>query len=288
MKKLQRIVVGINIFAKSSNVLKRALSIAEENKAELYIIQAVPVPWFSVPDYFTSKNISIDKKAIKKKIEKKIEELNTKSKVACYVFVKEGDPSDIILYKSKLLKADMIVIGAHLKSKKIKNMIGSTAQKIANQSHLPVLVVKNRVQNPYTHAIAPTDFQAQSRQCVLFAKNVFPNIKIKALHAHETFYARGPYTIEGFDPEEYIKASKAHAEKDLEDFVKDLDIKEGEVINGKADSKKALINFIKRDLCDLVVVGSRGTAGFKALLGSIASYILREAPTDVLVYVPID
>lgn len=35
MKKLQRIVVGINIFAKSSNVLKRALSIAEENKAEL-------------------------------------------------------------------------------------------------------------------------------------------------------------------------------------------------------------------------------------------------------------
>ena len=283
MKKLKRIIVGIDIFAESNNVLKRAFMIAKQNKAELFIVHAVQTPWFSVPSYFGSKEISVDTKGITKKIEKKIKTVDKNTKVPYAILVKEGAAADILHYESKLLKADMIVIGANTKKK--KKFLGTTAEKIAHQSHLPVLIVKNSAKDPYQKIVAPTDFQAQSKQSILFAKNVFPSVKINVLHISEVIYVDGPYTVVGPDYVQYNEAVKVYAKKNLKDFMKDLSIKKGEIIDGEANSKKALLKYINKGSYDLVVVGSRGTTGFKALLGSVASSILREAKTDVLVYV---
>jgi len=284
MKKLKRIIVGIDIFAKPNNVLKRAFMVAKENKADLFIVHAVQAPWFSVPSYFGGKEITVDTKGIKKKIEKKIKALNLDGKVAYSVLVKEGNPSDIILYESKLLKADMIVIGANTKGK--KNFLGTTAEKVAHQSHLPVLIVKSSVKDPYQNIVAPTDFQSQSKQSILFAKNIFPAAKVNAVHSSEVIYVDGPYTVVGPNYVKYNEVAKACAEKDLKDLMKDLSVDKGKIIDGEGNSKKVLLKYINKGSYDLVVVGSRGTAGFKALLGSVASSILRETPTDVLVYVP--
>jgi len=284
MKKLKRIIVGIDIFVKSNNILKRALMLAKQNKAELFIVHAIQTPWLSIPSYFGGKEIAIDTKGIKKKINKKIKKLNLNDKVPYSILVKEGNPDDIILYESKLLKADMIVIGASTKSK--KNFLGTTAEKVAHQSHLPILVVKNRVKNPYKNILAPTDFGIQSKQSVLFVKSIYPSAKIKAVHSSETIYITGPYTVAGGDFVQYNEVAKACAEKDLRGFMKDLSIEKGKIIDGEANSKKVLLKYINKGSYDLVVVGSRGTAGFNALLGSVASSILRETPTDVLVYVP--
>jgi nucleotide-binding universal stress UspA family protein len=291
MKKLKRIIVGIDVFAKSNNVLKRALMVAKENKAELFIVHAVQTPWFSVPSYFGSKEIVIDKEGIAKKIGKKIKALNRDDKVPYTVFVKEGKPSDIILYESKLLKADMIMIGANTKDK--KNFLGTTAEKVAHQSHLPVLIVKNSVKDPYKNIVAPTDFQTQSKQSILFAKNIFPSVKIKAVHAYEVFYAVGiytadSYTLEGLDIDQYNESAKAAAENNLKEFIQDVGIGKGKVIDGELNSKESLLKYINKGSYDLVVIGSRSTSGFKALLGSVASSILRETPNDVLIYVPVD
>ncbi|MEA3419843.1 MAG: universal stress protein [Campylobacterota bacterium] len=293
MKKLKRIIVGIDTLGKPNNVLKRALMLAKENKAELYIVHAIQISWFSVPDYFGSKEIVIDKKAIKKKIEKKIKALNADTKVPCFVLVKEGDPDDIILYESKLLRADMIVIGSHLKSKTRKNILGTTAQKVAQQSHLPVLIVKNKVKKTYKNILVPTDFGMQSKQSVIFVKNIFPASKINTVHAYEAFYVEGfytagPYALEGRDLVQYKKLAKTHAENSLKEYLQEVGVKKGKVIDGEGNTKEALLEYIKKGSYDLVVVGSRGTSGFKALLGSAASYISKEAPNDVLIFVPKD
>ena len=284
MKKLKRIIVGLDIFAASNNVLKRALMEAKQNKAELFIIHVVQTPWFSVPSYFGSKEITIDTKGITKKIEKKIKVLNKDAQVSYFILVKEGDAADSLLYESKLLKVDLIVIGANTKKK--KKFLGTTAEKIAHQSHLPVLIVKNSAKGPYQKIVAPTDFQAQSKQSILFTQNIFPSAKVNAVNSSEAIYVDGPYTVEGPDYAHYNEVAKASAERDLKDFMKELSIKKCEIIDGEANSKKALLKYIDKGSYDLVVVGSRGTVGFKALLGSVASSILREAKADVLVYVP--
>ncbi len=291
MKKLKRIIVGIDIFAKSNNVLKRAFMVAKENKAELFIIHAVQIPWFSVPSYFGGKEISVDIKGITKKIEKKINTLIKESKVPCSVVVKEGAADDILLYESKLLKVDMIIIGANAKSK--KKLLGTTAERVAQQSHLPVLIVKNSVKNSYQNIVAPTDFQIQSKQSILFVKSIFSDLKIKAVNVHEAFYAVGmytadAYTFEGIDIEQYNKAAKDAAKNNLKKFMKELSLKKGKIIDGDINGKEALLKYINRGSYDLIVIGSRGATGFKALIGSIASSIIRETSTDVLLYVPVE
>lgn len=286
MKKLKRIVVGLDVFEKSNDVLKRALALASEHKANLYIVHAVRTPWFAIPDYFGSKDITVDTKRITKKIEKKLKVLNKDTKVSCFIFVKEGNADDIILYESKLNQADMIVIGRHSRAKGRKGFVGTTAQKVAHKSHLPVLVVNNSAKKPYKNILAATDFGMQSKQSVLFVKNAFPTVKINVVHAFETIYMEGPYAVVGRDLSQYNDVAKSCAQKDLKEFMKAVSVKKGEVIDGEFYTKEALINYIKNGSYDLVVVGSRGTAGVNALLGSVAAYILRESSSDILVYVP--
>ena len=136
MKKLKRIVVGLDVFEKSNDVLKRALALANEHKANLLIVHAVRTPWLAVPSYFGSKEIGIDKEGITKQIEKKLKTLNKDTKVSCFIFVKEGNAADILLYESKLNQADMIVIGRHSRTKG-RNKKGGIAsrQKTSQNGH---------------------------------------------------------------------------------------------------------------------------------------------------------
>ena len=288
MKKLKRIVVGLDISEKSDNVLKRALIIARENEAELFVVHAVETPWLSVPSYFGSKDLVIDTEVISKTIEKKIKALNTDNKVPYFIYVKEDDADELLLYAGKWTKADMMVLGAHSKTKGIKRFLGSIVQKVVHQSHLPVLIVKNNAKKAYKNIVAPTDFQMQSKQSILFSKNIFPRAKIDIVNAFETVYVmEAPYaTMGGPDFLEYNTVALTSAKREMKKFIKEVSVKKGNVIDGEFDSKAALVKYINKDSYDLVVVGSRGTAGFGALLGSVAAYTLRESSCDVLVYVP--
>jgi len=285
MKNVKRMMVGVDIFAKANNVLKRAFMLANENKAELFIVYAIPTPWFDVPSFFSSKAVTVDTENIKKKIDKKVKALSTKYKVPYTVLMKEGAAHDVLTYEAKLLKADMLVIGANTSGK--KHFLGSTAEKVAHESHLPVLLVKNPVKDAYASIVAATDFLIQSRQSIVFSKKIFPTAKVDAVHSAETtMYIDGPYTMVGRDLSEFNRAAKAYTAKEMKKLVSDLSLDKGKILDGEFNGKKALLKYINKGNYDLTLVGSRGMSGFKALLGSMASSLLRETTTDVLVYVP--
>ncbi|NOR51842.1 MAG: hypothetical protein GQ470_04405, partial [Gammaproteobacteria bacterium] len=122
MKKIKRILVGIDVFDKSNVVLKRAFMLAKEHNAFLTIVHAVQVPWLSVPSYFSSEALGVDTDGIRKKLEKKIKTSKVSPKVSYNIFIKEGNTDDIILYEAKLTKAELIIIGAHSKSKGLKKL----------------------------------------------------------------------------------------------------------------------------------------------------------------------
>ena len=282
MKKVKRILVGIDIYAKSNNVLKRALMVAIENEAVLFVVYAVHTPWLAIPSYFGSKDVKVDIKGTKEKIENKIDALNSKDKVPYTVVVKEGSANDILHYESKLLKVDMIIVGANTSGE--KNFLGSTAEKVAYKSHLPVLIVKETVKDMYKNIVAPTDFQTQSEQSIIFSKELFRLAKVKPVHISETIYMEGPYTTIGQDMTEYNEVASTYAKKDLKALSKNLSIEKGKLLDGEVNGKKALLTYINKGSFDLTVIGSRDSVGFSGLLGSMASSIIREAKTDVLVY----
>ena len=271
-------------YAQSNAVIKRAFMIAKEKGAELFIVYAVKIPWFETPDFFSLKYKFIDTDVIRKDIQKKIKRLKLPNGVDYTVFVKEGDPEDTVLYQAKLVNADMIIIGAHTKTKKA--LVGTTAHKIVHRSHLPVLVVKNRSKEPYKRVTVLTDFGTNSKLGAAYAKKAFPDSKMEILHAYEAFYATGIYTtIQGLDTEQYRKNVKSSAKEKLKALQVDLGVEKSKLIDGGVEVRKTLLGHLKKNPCDLMVVGSRGTSGIQTLLGSIASYMLAEAPCDVLLYV---
>lgn len=291
MSKLERIVVAIDIFANAENILKRAFMLADENEASLYIVQAIEAPLFAIPDYFGSKKVSVDTVSINDKIENLIKVSGLEDNVPYQIFVKEGSAEDVILYEAKLLNAQMIVMGAHNKSKNKKNRFGTTAQKVAHQSHIPVLIIKNKAKRKYDNILAPTDFAMQSKQSIMFVQDICSSANIAMVNAYEAFYATdiytaGAYSLENLDIEMYDKAAKSASQNQMKAIKKELGIKKGRVIDGGINSKDALLKYINKGRYDLVVLGSRGTSGALALLGSVAYTLMREVPCDVLVYVP--
>jgi nucleotide-binding universal stress UspA family protein len=44
----------------------------------------------------------------------------------------------------------------------------------------------------------------------------------------------------------------------------------------------AIVEFAKREACDLIVIGTRGRSGLARMLGSVAERVLRHAPCGVL------
>ncbi len=286
MEKIHRILVGLDVIEKSDNVLKRALQIAAENQTDLFVVHAIHIPWLAMPNYLNTDEISVDKSSIEKMIENKIVTLNEKTKVPYTIFVKEGRSEDILLYEAQLHKADMMVIGAHSKKKGRKGFLGTTAQKVAHKSHIPVLVVKNSAKKVYENIVAPTDFEAASKESVLFAKQIFPSSKWHLVNVFETIYFEGPYALVGRDLSQFNPVAKNVANNDMKAFMKEVGVKKGKIIDADLDLKATLLEYINKKTFSLTVVGSQGTAGINALLGSVAAYILRESENDVLVYVP--
>lgn len=284
MKKLKRIVAAVDIYSKSNNVLKRALMIARDNKAHLYIVHIVETPWLSLPDYFGGEEISIDTKALQKKLLKKVKVFNRNNEVQCTVFVKVGSVVDTLLYEANLLKSDMLIIGAN--TKKQNNALGTSAEKLVYQSNLTVLVVKNTVKKSYKKIIAPTDFQVQSIRSINFAKNVFPKASISMVHSPEMiYYMEDTYMLTGYSMSQLNDNTKENAKKSMKTLLKELSLQKGKVIDNDFDTKKALLDYIKSGAYDLTVVGYKNFEGFAPLLGSVSSTILRKAKTDVLIYV---
>ncbi|MDD3499686.1 MAG: universal stress protein [Sulfurovum sp.] len=283
-----RIVVGIDPFAKSETIVKRAFMVARERGAELFFVYAVKIPWFETPDLFRLKNESIDTDTIRQDMQKMIKKLKLPEGVPYSLLVKEGDPEETILYQAKLIKAEMIIIGPHRKGKKA--LFGTTAHKIAHRSHIPVLVVKGRSEEPYREVTVLTDFGMHSKWGARYAKKTFSSAKMKIVHAYEPFYAAGIYTsngygFQGFDSEKYRQEVKLSAQESLNAFKSDLGVEKTQLIEGGIEVRRTLLDYVKKNPCDLLVIGSRGTSGFQAILGSMASYLLAEAPCDVLVYV---
>ena len=83
------------------------------------------------------------------------------------------------------------------------------------------------------------------------------------------------------------EASEKEAKEDARRLKEQLQGIEHEVVIGEGNIWEVVSNLIKEKQIDLVVVGTRGRTGIgKALLGSVAEEILRQAPCPVLTVGP--
>lgn len=242
------------------------------------------------PSFIESPFIqSIDEKEIEKEIKRRVEKLTSEKDIEYVLFVESGSAADSISLKVKNIGADLLIIGTHGKDDISSNYFGSTTLKLIQKTHIPVLVVKKEAESAYKEMLAPTNLADYSRESILFARSLFDTPALKYLHAYVTIdeLQALTYRISVDQQAQFKKELLGDAQVALEKFAKEIGTGEMVLVGYHASINEDLLDYIVRDNADLIVLGSKGVGNLNSFLfGSTASYLVRNSPTDVLVYVP--
>ena len=285
MKEVNQILVAIDSSAMAEEALKRAISIAWEKDAQLIVIHVIEPPFMESP-----YEQSIDEEALKKKIAEQIDQLNKQANVKYILFVGSGSAFGAISEMAQKSKADLLIVGSHGKSDISSKHFGSTTLKLIQNTHIPVLIVKNEVKTIYQKMIAPTNLSDYSKESILFANTLFTKPSRKYLYAFETMseLSAMTYHISSEQRRRAIVEMTADAKTALTEFAQEVDGGEIALTDFAASINEDLLAYITNDKPDLLVLGSKGVDSLNSFVfGSTASYLVQRSPIDVLVYVPL-
>jgi nucleotide-binding universal stress UspA family protein len=177
--------------------------------------------------------------------------------------------------------AELIVTGIARDETLGRYLLGTTVERLARQTPVPLLVVKSRLRS-YGKVLIATDFSASSQHALTAAARFFPSASLTLLHAWEFPFAglmdkpalRREWTAmekEGCDT--FVAQSQLS-----QDQRRDLQVL---VEHGSPDM--IVRAYMNDKAVDLVVVGTHGRSGlFDVRLGGTAKRILQSAPGDVL------
>ena len=284
MKNVNRILVAIDRSDMAEEALNRAIFIAKEKSAQLIVMHVIE-PYFIESPFVRA----IDENKIKKEVVEQIDQLNNEADLKYILLVESVSTSSSITLKAQKTKADLIIIGTHGKNDIKSNYFGSTTLKVIQNTHIPVLIVKNEAKNPYKKILAPTNLSDYSKKSIVFANTLFKKTSRKYLYAFETVDELQAlrYHISIEQQDKFKKELLSDATTALKLFIKEIGDGEIVLIDSVASINEDLLAYITKEKSDLLVLGSKGLNNLNSFVfGSTASYLMQNSPIDMLVYVP--
>jgi nucleotide-binding universal stress UspA family protein len=211
----------------------------------------------------------------------------------CRPIVVTGDPFDGILRTAGVIKADLIVMGAHRKELLRDIFVGTTIERVIRTGSHPVLMVNSEVEQSYSNVLAAVDMSEPSARAIRAGKDLhlIGGARLTLLHG---FLANGAglmsrADIRKEDLEKYIAEERLRAGGELVAFLRKeepslqnwaLRVRDGRPL-------EVISEAVKEIKPDLLLMGTQGRSGIaKLLLGSVAEEVLRSVEVDVLVVPP--
>ena len=282
MRKLNTILAAINMSVFDNEVIKRAILMAKENDAQLHFIYAIDIPVIDIEISSESLKQNINKDSIKKEISQKIDAIDGSQNLEYFIHISVGDASPQIIHLAHEIHAELIILGSHSKVKIEDYYLGFTVNYIAQNSALPVLVIKNRVDGMYKSILAPTDLSSSSKKSILFAKIVFKSLPIKLVYAYEELDDLAIDYLKlspDKNDDEHVFIGRSH----ISTFKEDVEIDDIEMLKKSSPINESLLEYIKKENSDLIILGSSGSDIAGSYLGSTAAFLLRNIHSDILI-----
>lgn len=289
-RKLQRILAATDFSSTAKAGVDWAIELALAHGARIDLVHSLLVPsratdFVPSPPDFTE--------ALQEAASGRLNEITTlvrEKGVEVSSELKLGVPSQVILDTAMQLNADLVVIGTRGLSGLRHLLLGSTAERVVQHAHCPVLTVhpgdadRHR---PLDTILVPTDFSRDAETAYFAALNLLgreSTTKVVLLHVYHLPYE---YTAYGTIPTslDYFKDVEGAAEDRLQALAEELRsqgfqvdtmAREGfppEVILAEAEAAGA----------DLIAMGTHGRTGLAHLvLGSTAERVVQRADCPVL------
>jgi nucleotide-binding universal stress UspA family protein len=272
---MKKILIPTDFSKNAENALKVAAQIARMNNSEIILLHMLELPSQSgdalvsghnIPELMLFKNIAIEK--LDDLMDADYLEGLEVSEIIQFEMAFEG-----IMSISKKNDIDLIVMGSHGASGFKEMFIGSNAEKVVRSSEVPVLIIKNEIdQFKVDDFVFASDFSDEIKKP--FEKALWFADKFNA-HLHLVMVN----TLNNFK-------STTAAQHIFDKFLKDVDAKNYTThIYNDASIEKGVLNFAKSINADLVGMCTHGRSGLSHFInGSISEDLVNHAMRPVLTF----
>jgi nucleotide-binding universal stress UspA family protein len=192
--------------------------------------------------------------------------------------------SEIVHY-AKLLKAGLVVVGAHGGRLMRDLFVGSTVDKVLRTLPCPLLIVKREPEAPYQRILVAVDFSESSRRGLELARSVAPRAAVTVLHAVEVpLEKKLKFDVEKIEAyRDELSARRSDEMQKLVSSSGDDSLSWSHMVESGSPAD-VILKKAQALETDLLIIGKHGKAGWEdMLLGSVTKQVLQYAPCDVLV-----
>ncbi|MCD6582846.1 MAG: universal stress protein [Desulfuromusa sp.] len=283
---MDNIILATDLTSESDHAFERAVKLALASSAKLHILHVCPS--YSVHKIKKQTvSLKLDAEAT---IKNYLDDNKDINKLKFSIAIIEGREifSEIIDHAEKV-KADLIVMGMHGKTKLLDMFVGTTIERVARKGTRPILMVKDKPLGDYKNILVGTDFSAGSKQALRIALELAPNGFFHLVHSFDF-----PDTYVGDKIAQYAGDVVIKFESlRLDDFVKEnekilkqfgVDPQNFRFWTTQGAVCPCLIREAAAVKSDLIAIGTHGHATLMPYkLGGTAQDILANPPCDVLV-----
>ena len=319
MDRLQNIVIGVDFSEFSQVALAQARRIARWNQSDLHFVHVVDElvvkelhkamshsPEKITQDILQTTQKKIDKLFAEDPLERRKDQpgsggteyddrrVNDQRRIELKPEVVVGTPFEELLRQVKDANTDLLMLGSNGMNKPVGGL-GDLATKCVRKAECRVMIVRESHAKPFTGIVACVDFSSTSPQVVEQAIRVARQDKAKlhVVHAFsppwDVLHYKSPTAASSPD---FQKQYRDNLYAELENYLQKHkeDIEGLDVACQLLESPRpvdSIIEYVGDTGADLVVVGTRGRTGVKALLLSTqAERIVQNTPVSVLVLKP--
>jgi nucleotide-binding universal stress UspA family protein len=286
---LMRIMVATDFSPGAQLALERALLLPRAGNATVHVVHVLSP---NLPAQARDRATSEAKRALEKIFSRAQAQASARS-LTLTMEILSGEPFVEIIRCSRNVNADLIVLGRH-GQRPIQDMfIGTTAERVIRKGDVPILAVQLNPTHPYRRPLIATDLgDTAPRVFELALRMLEPTVNaVYVVHAFNV-------PFEGFVAPTFGAREKSDYRRSFRDAAKvgvakllarygDTGVRYHATIRA-GDARSLILTEVLRRRADLVVLGTHGRSGIAhALVGSVAEWVISQAPCDVLVARPI-
>ena len=292
MIQLKKIVVPTDFSDPSEEAVCYAGALAEKYQAKVLLIHVVESDTLNAVRTFDGSGELIQKlTADRKSYLKRLAKLDALSGIEVEYRLLEGVPANEIVEAAGDLGADLIIMGTHGLTGPGRVFFGSVAERVVRMASMPVLTVRRpghgfvecsvgaRRIAGIKNILLPTDFSEASAYATQWAIALAREYQahLRLLHVLPEGFTS---LTERAARSRMTKKANASLEAFLKDETKGLEVSR-EVKTGEPFQE--IVAEARGKTTDIIIMGTHGRTFLKyAVLGSVASKVVRKAPCPVL------
>lgn len=198
--------------------------------------------------------------------------------------VERGQVDECLLQVAREEDCGLVVTGVARHEALGRMVLGSTVDRLARRSPVPVLAVRGRAHAPYRRMVVASDWSPASGHAFRTAAELFPDAAVSVLHGFEVPMSGLLDTAR----DEAIARIGDEAVTEGRAFIERCRPAGGagsvSLVVERGDPATLLRLYAGQFPVDLAVVGARGRSALsEIMLGSVARRVLEESPVDTLV-----